>query len=103
MHAPANLPSGQAVKRELFIRTKPGILLELHGAAGQGKQGRGLGGCDKKGLEMGQTQASMPQGRRQAERAWNHRRGPEAEPMWAPCKIQAVRPTVEGVRSQSPR
>lgn len=36
--APANLPSGQAVKRELFIKTKPWILLilELCRAAGHG-------------------------------------------------------------------
>lgn len=34
----ASLPSGQAVKRVLFIKTKPWILLmlELHGAAGHG-------------------------------------------------------------------
>ena len=56
------------------------------------KQGRGLGECDKKGLEMGQTQAYVPQSMRQAARARSHRRDPESEHTCGfHAKIKAVR------------
>lgn len=60
MHAPANLPSGQAVKRELFIRTKPGILLELHGAAGQTSRVEAWEGVIRKIWKWGRLRHPCP-------------------------------------------